>query len=267
MRNYIFCTNTEIEKQRLEILNNACNPNTTIILSEYIEPGMSVLECGFGEGQISDFINSIEDIDYLGIDNDLGRVSKRYQENKYIFGDLLALNDIKALKRKKFDVIYARWILAYLPQYKVVDVIKELSTYLKRNGILILEECNLYKAYIEKDNKRVTIPIFEEWIGLSRFVHTVINSCNFKMGEDLPEILNNLFENKCIVYKFQPMLQGNQKKVITLGMKSSNCSLIEKKILQQNEIDYLISELDYAIVEKENINLHYIETTTCVLKK
>lgn len=267
MNNYIFCTNVEIEKQRLDILNNICNPNTMAILTQHIKHGSSILEIGFGEGQISDYLNTLEDIKYLGIDSDLGRVAKRYQENKYIFGDIMALDNIKALKRKKFDVIYARWILAYLPQYELKDIIKQLSGYLKRNGVLILEECDLYKSYIEKDETRVTIPIFEKWIDLSRFVHTMLNTCNFKMGSDLPEILRDIFKKDPIIYKYQPMLKGSDKKVITLGMKSSSCSLIEKKILNKEEIDNLICELEYAIIDKDNINVHYIETTTCVIQK
>lgn len=267
MQHYIFNTSIEIEKHRLDILNNACNENTKEILSQYIKPKMSVLEVGFGEGQISDYINSIEDIKYIGIDSDVGRVAKRYEEGKYMFGDLLKLDNVKALKRKKFDVIYMRWILAYLPQYTLKTVLINLHSMLKRNGVLILEECDLYKAYLEKECKKIKIPVFENWIALSRLVQTMINSCNFRMGSELPDILDDTFVKKTEVKKFQPVLQGADKRIITLGLRSSSVNLTERKIITLDEINEMINNIEYSIVENDDVKLHYVETTTCIVNK
>jgi SAM-dependent methyltransferase len=268
MSHYIFSTNHQIEEQRLDILNRSCNENTLNYLTSYIRPGMKVLECGFGHGQISDEINKIPNIKYLGFENDIYRMHLKCEKNKFTYGDLLNLEDIKELKRKKFDVIYMRWILAYLPQFKVSEVLKDLHQRLKKGGKLILEECDLYSAYLTKNGEKINIPIFDRWIDLSRLVQTMINSCNFRMGSELPEIVAETFKKTDIMYSdFQPVLKGRDKEIITLGLKSSAKSLIEKRIITENEIIEMISNIEYAIINNDDIDLHYVKNTNCVISK
>jgi signal recognition particle GTPase len=52
-----------------------------------------------------------------------------------------------------------------------------------------------------------------------------------------------------------------------LGLKSSAKSLIEKRIITENEIIEMISNIEYAIINNDDIDLHYVKNTNCVISK
>lgn len=125
---------------------------------EYIKNGDNLADLGCGNGRLYAFIKQHRKINYTGIDiskNLIEKAKKAHPEVQFMLGDLLSL----PLGNENFDTVTAIASLHHIPSNKLrKKALQEMHRILKKDGILILTNWNLfqpkYKKYIWKSRFR-----------------------------------------------------------------------------------------------------------------
>lgn len=138
-------------------------------LSKYIQKDIghpkTILELGAGYG---DFINNIEAKNKIALDIDAS--SKKYAKKnvKFFVGKC---TNLKFLKNKTVDVVFASNLFEHLSHDELEMTIKELRRVIQDDGKLVLLQPNFYYAYKEYFHDYTHKTIFTH-IGLSDFLST-----------------------------------------------------------------------------------------------
>jgi len=119
---------------------------------KYIKSNDKLADLGCGNGRLLSFIQKHRKIQYIGIDNSqnlLKEAKRQFPKAKFIEGNLLKL----PLKNQSYDVATSIASFHHIPSEKLRNkALKEMHRIIKKNGILILTNWNLfqpkYKKYI-----------------------------------------------------------------------------------------------------------------------
>lgn len=199
--NYIFSSDHDAELERLKRLNELYNSHTVPFLLDNIGSLMTVLEIGCGTGEVSrQILKHRGDVQYYGIEPTAEAVCTCQKladsENlKYFIGDLTKIHEHQEISKNRYDVIFLRWVLAYIPESEMRPAIKNLFSLLKKGGALILEECDVYACHTlnSRSMQPVKIQAFEDWMLLTKNVDEKL-SANFRLGEKIRAITEEVLK-------------------------------------------------------------------------
>jgi 2-polyprenyl-3-methyl-5-hydroxy-6-metoxy-1,4-benzoquinol methylase len=115
--------------------------------AEKVKSGDSVLDLGCGNGRLLEALKGKE-IKYLGVDNSSKLISlarENYPLQKFIVGDLLALDDINEITDGTYDFIFCLAALQHIPSQELkIKALKDIAAKLKIGGEIIISNWNLW---------------------------------------------------------------------------------------------------------------------------
>jgi 2-polyprenyl-3-methyl-5-hydroxy-6-metoxy-1,4-benzoquinol methylase len=271
--NYIFSSDHDAEMERLKRLNEMYNENTLSFLLERIKPYMNVLEIGCGNGEISRRLAAAaSDIKYTGVDMTEEGV-KECQEAatseslQYVVGDITKLEE-SPVSLNKYDVIFLRWVLAYIPEAQMKPAIEKMFSLLADNGLLVLEECDVYACYAaDKNGAPIKVQAFDDWMTLTKEVDEQLNA-NFRLGSLISSIAQETLNTEVSTRSFQSCFNTTYaKQILSLGLQSASTFLVNKDIISQEAITDLRARIHSDVVTNELVNINYIDSTICAVEK
>ena len=113
------------------------------------------LDCGAGIGRVSKFLllPIFNKVDLAEQDEKFCLQAKEYIGNDSKLGEIynVGLQEFTP-ERKKYDVIWAQWVLAHLTDNDLIDFFKRSTSGLKKDGFLIMKENISSGDAIENDN-------------------------------------------------------------------------------------------------------------------
>lgn len=120
---------------------------------KYINPGNTVLDLGCGNGRLYEFLKGLQNIKYIGIDNNkkfIQLAQKKYSDAKFIVGDALSIP-----LKESVDVVLSIASFHHIASSRLrKKSIQELHRITKKNGYVIVTVWNLfqkrYRKYIIK---------------------------------------------------------------------------------------------------------------------
>lgn len=272
---YIFSDESTTEKERLKRLNEIYNESTTTFLSPYMQRDVRVLEIGPGTGEIGCWIaNKIGQANYAALDisaEAIDTLRKNIPEGTCVTGSVTEIEALDGLKGKKFDVIFIRWVLAYLPKEQMHATAKLLfERFLSENGSLICEECDLYKVHCiqnDAEGKQLDVKTYKDWITLSSDVQSLDGvNADFALGSKLQEVFAG-FCNGLSVHEFQPRMNTPEAKSIpVLAMQAAKSFLLSKQVRTEEELEQMTKGLQ-AVASDPSISVNYLRNTTVTAKR
>ncbi|MBS0634533.1 MAG: class I SAM-dependent methyltransferase [Verrucomicrobia bacterium] len=272
---YIFNDESSLEKERLKRLNELYNENTISLLKPCLQRPVRVLEIGPGTGEIGSWIaKQVGQINYTALDTsaeNIDTLRAMLPEAACISGSVTDVDKLDELKGKKFDVIFIRWVLAYIPKEQVEFTLKLLfDKLLNENGTLLCEECNVYKVHcITNDDarKRLDVKCYGEWLQLTRDVQSLEGvHADFEIGHGLKRHFASL-NAEISVHTFQPILDSQyQKEIPVLAMKAAKTFLLGKKVRNEDELDQLTSRLAEVAIDP-SLSVKYLKNRAIIAKK
>lgn len=272
---YLFADESALENERLKRLNELYNQNTISVLTPCIKQAVSVLEIGPGTGDIGSWIaEQIGQKHYTALDisaENIATLREKIPEATCITGSVTELGTVEELRDKKFDVIFIRWVLAYIPKELVQRTIETLfEKFLNTNGSLVCEECNVYKVHcIQNDDSRRQLDVagYKDWLQLSRNVQSFEGmNADFELGHNLKPHFVTLKANLS-TYKFQPTMDTTYTKNIpVLAMKAAKPFLVGKNIITASEFERITTSLE-QVAQDPTIAVNYLKNTAIVAMK
>jgi len=129
---------------------------------QYVKDGDVILDLGCGNGRVFELFND-KKINYFGVDNCeelIKKAKEKYQSPNAIFLVEDALN--LSFENQKFDAIFCIAVLNHIPSKELrIKVLKNIKKVLKKDGILIMTNWNLYqKKYFPFIIKKFFLTIF-----------------------------------------------------------------------------------------------------------
>lgn len=271
---YIFSSDHDAEMERLKRLNEMYNENTLSFLLERIKPYMNVLEIGCGNGEISRRLTAAAgDIKYTGLD----MTAEGIQECKdastsenldYVVGDITKLEE-SPVSLNKYDVIFLRWVLAYIPEAQMKPAIEKMFSLLADNGLLVLEECDVYACYAanSQTGEPMKVQAFDDWMTLTKDVDEKLNA-NFRLGSLISSIAQDTLNTEVSTRSFQSCFNTTYaKQILSLGLQSASTFLVNKDIISQEAINDLRARIQSDVVTNDLVNINYIDSTICAVEK
>lgn len=272
---YIFNDESSLEKERLKRLNELYNENTISMLKPCLQRPVRVLEIGPGTGEIGSWIaKQVGQMNYTALDTsaeNIHALRTLLPEAACISGSVTDVEQLDELKGEKFDVIFIRWVLAYIPKEQVGSTIKLLfNKFLNENGTLLAEECNVYKVNcITNDAARVSVDVkcYREWLQLTRDVQSLEGvHADFEIGHSLKRHFASL-NAEISVHTFQPTMDSQYTKEIpVLAMKAAKTFLVGKKVRNADELDQLTGALAEVAIDS-SISVRYLKNRAIIAKK
>lgn len=115
--------------------------------AEKVKPGDNILDLGCGNGRLLEALKEKE-IKYLGIDNSSELISlakNNYPLQKFIVGDMLALDNINEVANSSYDFIFCLAALQHIPSRELrIKALKDMAAKLKTGGEMIISNWNLW---------------------------------------------------------------------------------------------------------------------------
>lgn len=235
---------------------------------------MKILEIGPGDGEMALWISKTvgTDGEYTAVDVDhasLKKLSKRIPTATLIAGSITDIKTFEQLKEKKFDVIYFRWVLAYTKKSTYEETLSRLYSCLDNNGLLICEECDLYKATCNTTNKESTLKIiaFNKWLELSRRVQDAVDA-NFSMGSEISKHLQTISNKEPVTDTFQPtLITRAQRRLPVISMCAARPFLVEQSKLKRSESFEDLTQGLEKIAEDPEIDMQYLSSTVAMVRR
>ncbi len=272
---YIFSDESAIEKERLKRLNELYNKNTVAILEPNLHQAASVLEIGPGTGEIGRWIaEQVGQKNYTALDSSVENIDvlrKILPDATCIAGSVVDIDRLPELQGKKFDVIFLRWVLAYIPKEQVLSTIQILfDKFLEERGALICEECNVYKVHCitnDANRTRAHVKAYADWLELTRDVQALEGiHADFGIGQTLKNHFVQL-NAELSQHTFQRALDDQYTKEIpVLAMKAAKTFLVSKKVRNEAELEQLTEQLAEVAIDPA-ITVKYLKNTAIVAKK
>lgn len=271
---YIFSDESAFEQERLKRLNELYNPNTISIVTTSLKPACRVLEIGPGTGEIGSWIaEQVGQKQYTALDisaENIAILRKKIPAGTHVTGSLTDIDTLEEFRGKKFDVIFIRWVLAYIPKEQVEATIKILfEKFLNENGSLVCEECSVYKVHCIQNasQERLDVEAYNNWLRLTRAVQALEGvHADFELGSTIKQCFAHL-NAQISVHKFQPIMDTQYTKDIpVLAMKAAKTFLVSKKVRNEEELDLLTDSLAKVAINP-SISVKYLKNTAIVATK
>jgi len=194
------------------------NLTQTILESEIISPGDSVLDIGCGTGQTAVFLTMNYECQVTAVDNHpvmLEKARERFTRNvlkiKIIEGDAQKLT----LDNNSFDLIIAESVIAFTD---ISKTLQELSRVLKKDGRLIMIEMTAERELSEQLQEKVCrlygireVLSEEQWLlKLQQVGFNKVDLINTTSGLEKTEI-NDINPSENIQTKFYDLWEEHQQ--------------------------------------------------------
>lgn len=115
--------------------------------ADKVKNGDRVLDLGCGNGRLLEALKDKE-IDYLGVDNSSALIflaKNNYPAQKFIIGDILALDGLKETPDNYYDFIFCLAALQHIPSRELrITALKNMAAKLKVGGEIIISNWNLW---------------------------------------------------------------------------------------------------------------------------
>lgn len=271
--NYLFPSN-DIEAQRLLRLNELYNPNIINCIEPYVHTNMRVLELGPGIGLMGVWfakkIGNSENYTALDISKEqLQRLDAVFEQSgiekpNTIVGDLTQIQALIEANRQ-YDIIYARWVLEYLPVNLRIEMLSILyRDYLNDNGLLIIEAGNLLPC---QTINSVTNQAFDDWYNLTLKLQEPCKF-DFTYGKHmLDELAKTELTLKYQPSKFQPILSSiKEKEILALAIPGSREFIINLGLTNKEE-SLLLEKGLKALATSSDISIKFVENTIAICSK
>ncbi len=139
----------DIEKQRLDLLNQFHTPFSVDLMLPWLKGRQSVLEIGCGSGQLAAAIaahldDSVQLIATDAVAEQVAQASIRLQPFQQATAHQVDfIRDHQKLSALgPFDAIYCRWVLCHVPMDQQQAALKALISLLKPGGVFVMEDCD-----------------------------------------------------------------------------------------------------------------------------
>lgn len=233
-------------RERLEILNEICNPFTIDFLKKTgLTPGMAALDLGCGTGIVSSLLGELvgPEGSVLGIDVSPEQIklaknliSQKAQKN--VTFKQLSVHELSQLQNE-FDIIYARYILCHVTA--VEQVLKHAYNLLKKGGIFVIEDlAGIDALFCYPPNEG-----YAAYIKVVKGQFEVQNS-DPSIGLKLPYLLSRVGFKEIVCRIQQPILQTPiQKKVFRLAVKEVASAIVTSgRVMSEKELDDTQAKLE-----------------------
>jgi len=275
---YLFPSN-QTEHDRLLRLNEVYNPYTFQYLNKLIQPGMNVLEYGPGIGMIGKWlVSSFPDIGYTALDiseEQLNAVKTNFIDAKLnppktIRGSIANVNMLLN-SETSYDIIYGRWVLAYLPNKDdVISTVSQLTSFLKPGGYLVIEEGDVTPCQaisLKNDGtSHNNITAFNNWYELTMKLQTPCK-IDMSLGSTIANKLANSHKLHQAPYAYQPHLTTEyEKAILALAIPGSRKRLIELGLTTISESKQLETNL-WNLAQDDSIHIEFIKNTIVTIQK
>lgn len=243
-KNGYFLATGDVDKKRMQILNQVYNPSTHAFLTENgLKSGMNVLEigCGYGytaiwiathilPGGIVYAVDRSEDTLVIAREN-----AKKAHVHNIEFINLDIVN-IASLN-KRFDFFYGRWILEFCNP--AIDILKNVYNLLNPNGIFTYEACSfLHPGHFSFTNYSA----IDKWNDLAR-INATRNNAELNLSYQIYSHLKNIGYNDIYARNHQAILiTPEEKSVYRLALISARDSWIRNNVMTETEIDAFMDE-------------------------
>lgn len=271
---YIFSPK-EQEIERLKRLNEIYNPHTISYLDRIISTGMAVLEIGPGNGILATWICDRigKNGEYVAIEQsseaiDITRKSLDAHKNYTLINGLAEdIGEISEINNKKFDVIYCRWVMAYINPTHLEKTLTKFFNLLNPNGYLICEEGDVEKATcINISENSIDQQAFNQWFQLTFKIGKAFNY-DFKLGSHIKSMIEKIAGYPPLISSFQPILETTyQKQIISFAMPAMSHFLIEHNLMNKEGIEKLTESLN-TLAEDENLYIAFVDNTIASVQK
>lgn len=233
-------------KERLTLLNEACNPLSLKFFNETVDlKNKNILEIGCGIGilaiemaKLASPLGKVLATDISAEQLKVARVNAQYADIKNIKFLKISAYDINQLN-ERFDIIYLRLVLTHLPN--VLELLQKIIMLMDDKSILICEESeNIDAMFCEPYTD-----IFEKW---KKCVQIQADSSkgNFTIGSHLPSFFSR---NGLTIVKtnvVQPVLNTRSlKQQLWQGIIEITPLLITSGFMTNEEIMEMIHNLKH----------------------
>ena len=262
---YLFYNHSPFELEQLKLLNNIYNTNSQHTLETLLRPGMNVLEVGCGSAILGHWIAERigEEGTYVGIERDGQQIRMAEQdalENMvFIESEVERVSEIALLKGAEFDLIYGRWILAWVLPHHIEQLLATLYHMLTPNGKLVCEESDFSTTCcVHSDNydKRIENVAFAQWY-LLNFELAKRYSIDYTLGENIAHWLGKATGRVPYTSIFHPHLtKPANKQLLVLAMQSCRPAVISHNLATEEEMEALIDGLE-RLANDEAVHVHF----------
>ena len=237
---------------RLQILNSIHQPYTEFLLERAgLSKGMRVADIGCGTGNVSFLIASKVKINgsVSGVDISTAQLDIARSQAEILNLDNVKFTEGSAydtkLPKESFDFVYCRFLLIHLN--RPIDALIEMRSLLKPGGLLVCEEADFCQAFCQPSSQ-VHDRCYEMLVGLAKQ-----RGQNFCLGIELYEIFQNAgFINPEISF-VQPVVVGENKRLIDMSLLEARNGLIEAKLTAPDEIDKTAAQLKELALDKTTL--------------
>lgn len=139
MSTYLFENTWELERRRLDLLEQLYDPNTTEHLGRLpLPPGGQCLEIGAGAGSVARWMCDRVGPDgrVVATDLDIGFLEQLTEKNLEVRRHDILTDE---LEEETFDLIHSRLVLDFFPE-RQSEVVARLASALRPGGWLVLED-------------------------------------------------------------------------------------------------------------------------------
>jgi len=197
------------------------------IFVEKVKAGDNILDLGCGNGRLLEALKE-KDIKYLGVDNSLELISlakNNYPSQKFIVGDILALNNNAEIIAGAYDLIFCLAVLQHIPSKELrIKVLKDMSAKLKSGGEMIISNWNLWAN--KKYRPQLIKNYFLKLIGRNEFdANDLIFPWKNSRGEEKTNRYYHAFAEK----ELKNLARTAELQVVFLKKDKYNLWLVLKK--------------------------------------
>jgi SAM-dependent methyltransferase len=168
--------------QRLAALNEAMWPSShALLLCAGLTPGKTFLDVGCGAGALTANVAALG-VETLGVDVDPAFIARAVENHPQLAFECRGVADLPAIGRK-FDVVYARYLLSHLPDPQTaLDVMRTVTL---PGGSVVVEDID-FDLHVAQPRP----PAFDRYLELYRAVvqrrggNPVLGRHLFAMAQD-----------------------------------------------------------------------------------